>query len=131
MNFEKLYVRLTSFQKNQQLQSVLIFSVEVCPSEPTFVLAVLFIPIAFFYVPLNLAPGGGGLFPPMMAYTGRLRPKGVHFSGCRSMKGLEFHLLKYMKGYGNLSFGSVKGPKRASRGILWLYKVEKTLYFSD
>ena len=59
MNFEKLYVRLTSFQKNQQLQSVLIFSVEVCPSEPTFVLAVLFIPIAFFYVPLNLAPGGG------------------------------------------------------------------------
>ena len=130
MNFEKLYVRLTSFQKNQQLQSVLIFSVEVCPSEPTFVLAVLFIPIAFFLCSAQFG-AGGGLLPPMMAYTGRFRPKGVHFSGCRSMKGLEFHLLKYMKGYGNLSFGSVKGPKRANRGILWLYKVEKTLYFSD
>ena len=31
----------------------------------------------------------------------------------------------------NLSFGSVKGPKRANIWILWLYKVEKTLYFRD
>ena len=31
----------------------------------------------------------------------------------------------------NLSFGSVKGPKRANIWILWLYKVEKTLYFCD
>ena len=30
-------------------------------------------------------PGGGGL--PIMAYTGRLRPKGVPFSGFRYMKG--------------------------------------------
>ena len=27
--------------------------------------------------------------------------------------------MKYIKGYGNLSFGSVKGPKKASRWILW------------
>ena len=59
MNFEKLYVRLTGFQKNQQLQSVLIFSVEVCPSEPTFVLAVLFIPIAFFLCSAQFGAGGG------------------------------------------------------------------------
>ena len=32
---------------------------------------------------------------------------------------------------GNLSFGSVKGPKKANRWILWLYKVEKKLYFYD
>ena len=56
---------------------------------------------------------------PMMAYTGRLHPKGG------------FHLLKDIKGQGNLSFGSVKGPRRANRWILWLYKVEKTFYFCD
>ena len=28
---------------------------------------------------------------PMMAYTGRLRPKGVSFSGFRCMKGWAFH----------------------------------------
>ena len=39
----------------------------------------------------------------MMAYTGRLHPKGG------------FHLLKDIKGWGNLSFGSVKGPKRPNR----------------
>ena len=35
---------------------------------------------------------------PMMAYTGRLRPG-----------------LRYMKGSGSLSIGSLKGPKRANR----------------
>ena len=33
----------------------------------------------------SLTGGGGG--PPMMAYTGRLRPKGVPFLGFRYMKG--------------------------------------------
>ena len=28
---------------------------------------------------------------------------------------LGFHSLKYIKGLGNLSFGSVKGPKRSNR----------------
>ena len=56
----------------------------------------------------------------MMPYTGRLRPKGASFSGCR-----------YMKGQGNLSFGSLKGPKGLSDEFLWLYKVEKTFYFCD
>ena len=34
----------------------------------------------------RLFPGGGGVLP-IMAYTGRLRPKGVPFSGFRYMKG--------------------------------------------
>ena len=33
-------------------------------------------------------PGGGVL--PIMAYTGRLRPKGVPFSGFRYIKGRDF-----------------------------------------
>jgi len=45
----------------------------------------------------------------MIAYTGRLGPKGVFFSGLRYMKGWGFHWLKYIKGLGSLSFGSVKG----------------------
>ena len=32
------------------------------------------------------APGEGGVLP-IMAYTGRIRPKGVPFSGFRYMKG--------------------------------------------
>ena len=32
-------------------------------------------------------PGGGGMVLPIMAYTGRLRPKGVSFSGFRYIKG--------------------------------------------
>ena len=44
------------------------------------------------------SPGGGVL--PIMAYMGKFRPKGVPSTGCR-----------YVKGWGNLSFGSVKGPK--------------------
>ena len=47
---------------------------------------------------------------PIMAYTVRPRPKGVPFSGFRKIKEHGFHLLKYMKGAGNLSFRSVKGP---------------------
>ena len=41
---------------------------------------------------LVLCPGGGGGgILPMMAYTGRLRPAGVSFSGLRYTKGLRFH----------------------------------------
>ena len=48
--------------------------------------------------------------PPIKAYTGRPRPKGAPFSGFRKMKEHGFYLLKYMKGAGNLSFRSVRGP---------------------
>ena len=40
---------------------------------------------------------------PIMAYTGRFRPKGVPCSGFRYVKGYGFHYLKYKKGLGNLS----------------------------
>ena len=35
---------------------------------------------------------------PIMAYTGRLRPKGVPFPGFRHMKGEGFYRMKYTKG---------------------------------
>ena len=59
--------------------------------------------------------GEGGIFS-IMVYTGRLalRPKGVHLSGFRYMKGWRFYSLKYLKGEGNRSFWSVKGPKRTN-----------------
>ena len=40
----------------------------------------------------------------MMAYTRRLRPKGVLFSPSR------FHKLRYIKGQGNRLFRYLKGP---------------------
>ena len=43
----------------------------------------------------KMSPGGA---LPTMAYTGRLRPKGVPFSRFRYMKGYGFHDSKYMKG---------------------------------
>ena len=39
----------------------------------------------------------GGVLP-MMAYTGRLRMKGVSVLGFRYMKKYVFHLLNYIKG---------------------------------
>ena len=41
--------------------------------------------ICDIWVPATQLPEGGVL--PIMAYTGRLRPKGVPFSGVRCMKG--------------------------------------------
>ena len=38
--------------------------------------------------------GGGGI----IAYMGRLRPRGVPFSGFRYIKGKGCHKLKYIKG---------------------------------
>ena len=46
------------------------------------------------------------------------------------MKGKGFYLLKYTKRVGkSICIGSVKEPERAI--IVWLYKVQKTLYFCD
>ena len=52
--------------------------------------------------PCSALPGGRVL--PIMAYVERFRPTGGPFSGFR-----------YTKGQGNLSFWSVKGPKKANR----------------
>ena len=46
---------------------------------------------------------------PIMDYTGRLRPKGVPFSGWRYIKGQGFHEMKYRKRLGKLSFRYKKG----------------------
>ena len=48
------------------------------------------------------SPPGGAL--PIMDYTGRLRPKGVPFSGWRNIKRQGFHELRYRKGRGKLTF---------------------------
>ena len=42
--------------------------------------------------------GGGGGVLPVMAYTGRLHPKGVPFSDFTYLKGKGFHKLRYIKG---------------------------------
>ena len=39
--------------------------------------------------------------------------------------------MKYIKGYGNLSFGSVKRPKRANGRIYGSSKVKKISWFCD
>ena len=57
---------------------------------------------------------------------GRLRPKGVPFSGFRYMKGKGFHYLTYMKELGNLSFWSVKGTTGLGDAFCGCEKVEKT-----
>ena len=44
-----------------------------------------------------LGAGGGGGILPIIAYMGRLCPKGVPFPGFRNMKGWGFHCLKFMK----------------------------------
>ena len=49
---------------------------------------------------------------PKMAYTERLHPNGIQFSGFKQMRGLVFHLLKCMKGKGKLSFRLVKKNKK-------------------
>jgi len=38
--------------------------------------------------------GGGGGALPIMAYIGRLRPKGLPFSGFQYIKGQRFHKLR-------------------------------------
>ena len=43
------------------------------------------------------------------------------------MKGKGFHLLKYVKGKGNLSLGSVKGPKGLTDASSGCKIVQKTL----
>ena len=58
----------------------------------------------------------GGVLP-IMAYRGRLRPKGIPFSGFR-----------YMKGVGNLSFRFVIGPTGLLRDAVYGHeKVEKMI----
>ena len=44
----------------------------------------------FTIVLISKAPGGGGALP-ILAYTGRLRPKRVPFSGFRYIKGQGFN----------------------------------------
>ena len=78
--------------------------------------------------------------PPIMAYTGRPRPKGVPFSGFKYMKEHGFHSLK---GAGNLSFRSVKGPtglrdifyecgkSRENVLVFWFLHIFKTLHLKS
>ena len=63
-----------------------------------------------------------------MAYTGRLRPKGVSFLGF--WKRRVFNRWSIWKGREICHLGC-ESAQRANRWILWLYKVEKTFYFCD
>ena len=76
--------------------------------------------------------GGGGT--PFNGVYGKAPPKGpqgIPFSGFRHMEGLGFHLLKYMKGQGNLSFLPVKRLKRANRCILQLRRLYNECIYSS
>ena len=71
---------------------------------------------------LKVLGGGGGVLP-IMAYKGRLRPKGYPFQA------LEISLVEVY----DLSFGSVKGPKGPNTWNLWLYFIlsrENVLFLS-
>ena len=48
----------------------------------------------------------------MMAYTGRLRPKGVPFFRLQVHERVGISVVEVYGREGNLSFGLVKGPKR-------------------
>ena len=52
---------------------------------------------------------------PYNGLYGEAPPERGTFSGFRYMKGKGFHSLQYMEVKGNLSFGSVEGPKGSNR----------------
>ena len=81
----------------------------------------------YFYQILTLS-GVYPIIPGATPYKGGSSQKGYLFSGFRYIKGLGFHQLTYMTGWGSLSFRSVKGPKRANR---WNERGKKTFQFSD
>ena len=56
----------------------------------------------------------------MMAYTERLHPKAVPISGLLKYERVVISLVEVYEKVGNLSFRSVKRPKRANSCILWL-----------
>ena len=61
-----------------------------------------------------------------MAYTGRLHLKGVPFSGFRYIL-----LVEVYERVGKYVIWVCERALRANRWFLWLYEVEKTLYFCD
>ena len=71
--------------------------------------------------------------PPIMAYRGSFAriAKGVPFPDFRCMKGFRISIVEVYERVGNsVSFWSVKGPKRANRRILWLWKSRENLLAS-
>ena len=53
------------------------------------------------------------------------------WGGFRYMKGQGFYSLKYTKGWGNLSLGSVKGPKGLTDEFYGFIKPKKRFYFGN
>ena len=67
-------------------------------------------------------------------HRGRLPPKGLPFSGFRFMKRWGILLVEVYERVGNLSFRSVKRPKRADSCLLWLSLSRENvlvLWFND
>ena len=75
-------------------------------------------------------PGGEGATPYNGLYGEAMPERGTFFKPQVYERVGILYSLNYMKGWENLSVRSVKGPKRANRWILWLYKVEKTFFFA-
>ena len=64
---------------------------------------------------VQMGIGGGGRTSYNGLYGEAPPERGIFFRPQVYTKGLGFYPLKYTKGQGNLSFGSVEGPKRANR----------------
>ena len=75
-------------------------------------------------------PRGEGATPYNGLYGEAMPERGTFFKPQVYERVGILYSLNYMKGWENLSVRSVKGPKRANRWILWLYKVEKTFFFA-
>ena len=73
---------------------------------------------------------GKGVLPIAGPY-GEVPPERGTFFRLQVYKRVGILLVKVYKRVGNLSFGSVKGPKGPKRWILWLYKDGKMFYFCD
>jgi len=68
---------------------------------------------------------------PIMAYAGRLRPKGVPFSGLGCMKGWEFHSVEVYRGVGKSLFPSVEDLKGLTEEFMAVKKSRKfPVFFS-
>ena len=87
--------------------------------------------IAFLHYSI-FTRGGGGVLP-IMAYMGRLWPKGVPFSRLEVHESVGISLVTNIV-YENVEksvLSVYNWPKTANRCILWPWKLKKTFWFCD
>ena len=98
---------LPQFVQNKVTESISPSGWDTCPLQHYSQALNLLVHIYIPWCIRSGVPGRGVL--PIMTYTGRLRPKGVPFSGFRYINGQGFHKLRYIKGQENWSFRQLEG----------------------